>query len=123
MLHMHHRIAPIKIAILPLVNKDGIPEIAKDIFRSFKPLYNSTYDKGGSVGRRYARNDEIGTPYCITIDYETKEDKAVTVRDRDTTEQIRVPISRLEDLFYSLLQKDLDFKEAMKSYPKVPSDK
>ena len=88
----HPRIAPIKAAVFPLVKKDGMPEIAKDIYRALKKEFPAFYDEGGAVGRRYRRQDEIGTPYCITVDGQTLTDQTVTVRDRDTLEQWRVKV-------------------------------
>ncbi|TFG66074.1 MAG: glycine--tRNA ligase [Anaerolineales bacterium] len=93
----HPRLAPVKAAIFPLVKRDGMPEIAKDIYRDLKRRWNVFYDEGGSVGRRYRRQDESGTPVCITVDSQTIEDQTVTMRDRDTTEQIRMPITALID--------------------------
>ena len=91
----HPRMAPIKAAIFPLVKRDGMPDIAKEIYRELKRRWHVFYDEGGSVGRRYRRQDESGTPFCITVDSQTLDDQTVTVRDRDTTEQIRVAISEL----------------------------
>jgi len=91
------RIAPVKAAIFPLVKKDGMPEIAKDIFVALKQHYNVFYDEKGAVGRRYRRQDEIGTPLCITVDGDTLKDKMVTIRDRDTLEQTRVKIDDVLD--------------------------
>ncbi len=84
------RLAPIKAAVFPLVKKDGMPEIAREIYRALKPHFNVFYDEKGAVGRRYRRQDEAGTPYCITVDSQTLQDKTVTIRDRDTLEQWRV---------------------------------
>ena len=92
----HPRIAPIKAAVFPLVKKDGMPEIAKDIYRTLKARFPTFYDEKGAVGRRYRRQDEAGTPFCITVDGQTVSDKTVTVRDRDTLEQSRVKIDDLE---------------------------
>jgi len=75
-----------------LVKKDGMPEIAKDIYGALKQKFNVFYDEKAAVGRRYRRQDEIGTPYCITVDSQSLQDKTVTVRDRDTLEQWRVKI-------------------------------
>ncbi|MBN1389223.1 MAG: glycine--tRNA ligase [Candidatus Thermoplasmatota archaeon] len=87
------RISPIKCGVFPLMNRDGLPEIAKTLLSDLKKIGLITYyDHSGSIGRRYARMDEIGTPFSITIDYESKEDHAATIRSRDTAEQIRVPI-------------------------------
>ncbi len=90
---LHPRFAPIKAAILPLVNKDGMPEVATDIYRSLKKKFNVFYDDGGAVGRRYRRQDEAGTPLCITVDGQSLTDHTVTVRDRDTCEQKRIAIA------------------------------
>jgi len=92
---LHPRLAPIKAAVFPLVKKDGMPEIARDIYGDLKKHMNVFYDEKGAVGRRYRRQDEAGTPYCITIDTETLSDKTVTVRDRDSLEQSRIKIDDL----------------------------
>jgi glycyl-tRNA synthetase len=89
----HPRLAPIKAAVLPLVNKEGMPEIASKLYQELKAEFNVFYDDGGAVGRRYRRQDEIGTPYCFTIDGQTLQDQTVTIRDRDTTKQWRVPLA------------------------------
>ena len=88
-------VAPIKAAVLPLVRKDGLPELAKEIIEDLQWDYNVIYDDKESVGRRYRRQDAVGTPFCITVDHQTKEDGTVTIRDRDTMEQERVKISEL----------------------------
>lgn len=87
------RIAPVKAAIFPLVKKDGMPEVAKEIYGELKKKFNVFYDEKGAVGRRYRRQDEAGTPYCITVDGQTLQDQTVTIRDRDSLEQVRVKIS------------------------------
>lgn len=92
----HPLLAPYKAAVFPLVKKDGLPEIAMDIFKDLKFEYNVMYDEKDSVGRRYRRHDAIGTPFCITVDHDTKEDQQVTVRDRDSLEQVRMPISEVK---------------------------
>ena len=89
-MRLHPRLAPVKAAIFPLVNKDGMPERATDLYRALAKQMNVFYDDKGAVGRRYRRQDEIGTPYCVTIDSQTLIDSTVTIRDRDTLEQIRV---------------------------------
>ncbi len=94
-LRFHPKLAPIKAAILPLVNKDGMPEIARKIESDLRPFLRIFYDDKGAVGRRYRRMDEVGTPFCITVDTQTLEDQTVTVRERDTMQQIRIPISNL----------------------------
>jgi len=88
----HPRIAPIKAAVFPLVKKDGMPEIAQEIYRALKKKFPAFYDEKGAVGRRYRRQDEAGTPYCITVDGQSLTDNTVTVRDRDTLEQWRVKV-------------------------------
>ncbi|WP_146403819.1 glycine--tRNA ligase [Planctomycetes bacterium CA13] len=89
---LHPRLAPIKAAVFPLVKKDGMPEIAREIYGELKKHMNVFYDEKGAVGRRYRRQDEAGTPYCVTVDTESLNDKTVTIRDRDTLEQWRVKI-------------------------------
>jgi glycyl-tRNA synthetase len=92
-LKLHPRLAPVKCAIFPLVKKEGMPEVAQEIYRSLKPHLNVFYDAGGAVGRRYRRQDEIGTPFCITVDGQSLADKTVTLRDRDSLKQDRIPIA------------------------------
>ena len=86
----HPRLAPVKAAVFPLVKKDGMPEKAQALYRELKKHFKVEYDDGGAVGRRYRRQDEIGTPFCITIDGTTLQDDTVTIRDRDTLQQRRV---------------------------------
>ncbi len=90
LMKFHPRLAPIKAAVFPLVNKDGLPEIAEPLFREIKKHWPAQYDGKQSIGKRYARMDEAGTPYCFTIDGQTKDDGTVTVRDRDTGTQSRI---------------------------------
>jgi glycyl-tRNA synthetase len=97
-------IAPVKVGVFPLVKKDGMPEIALDIYHDLKKHYKCFYDDGGAVGRRYRRQDEAGTPYCVTVDGQTKEDNTVTVRDRDSMEQFRVKIEDLAGEFRKRLE-------------------
>ena len=94
-LRLHPRLAPVKVAVLPLVNKDGQPELAREIYEELRPLMPAEYDTGGSIGKRYRRQDEIGTPWGVTVDHQTLEDDTVTLRDRDSLEQSRVPRSEL----------------------------
>jgi glycyl-tRNA synthetase len=91
-------LAPVKLAVMPLVKKDGLPEIAEKIMMDLKFDFNCQYDEKDSIGRRYRRQDAIGTPYCITIDHQTLQDSTVTIRYRDTMEQERVGISDLKDI-------------------------
>ncbi len=104
MLKLHPRLAPLKAAILPLVKKDGMPEVAIDLYRNLKKRMPCMYDEKGSVGRRYARQDEAGTPWCLTIDGQTMTDNTVTLRDRDSLSQERVPIAECVDLLTERLQ-------------------
>jgi glycyl-tRNA synthetase len=89
-LGLHPRLAPVKAAVFPLVNRDGMPEIAREIARAIRPHFRVFYDDSGAVGRRYRRQDEAGTPFCITVDSQTLQDQTVTVRDRDSMRQERV---------------------------------
>ena len=93
-LHLHPAVAPFKAAILPLSKK--LSEKAEEIYQNLSKKFVCDYDEAGSIGKRYRREDEIGTPYCITVDFETENDGCVTVRDRDTMEQIRIKIEELE---------------------------
>ena len=96
-MHFHPKIAPIKVAVLPLVKKGGLAELAKEIETELREDFTTFYDQAGAIGKRYRRMDEIGTPFCVTVDYETKEDSCVTLRFRDSMKQIRVKISDLSD--------------------------
>jgi glycyl-tRNA synthetase len=91
------KIAPIKVAVLPLVkNKEELVGVARALFDKLKVRWNCQWDAAGAIGRRYRRADEVGTPFCITVDFDTIEkDNAVTIRDRDTTEQIRIPLDEV----------------------------
>jgi glycyl-tRNA synthetase len=95
LLRLHPRLAPIKVAVLPLVNKDGQPEKARAIYEELRERMPAEFDTGGSIGKRYRRQDEIGTPWGITVDHQTMEDDTVTLRDRDSLEQIRLPITQV----------------------------
>ncbi|MGB1708235.1 MAG: glycine--tRNA ligase, partial [Rubripirellula sp.] len=94
-MRLHPRIAPIKAAVFPLVKKDGMPEVAREIYGDLKKHMTVFYDEKGAVGRRYRRQDEAGTPFCITVDTETLENQTVTVRDRDSLEQSRIHMDEL----------------------------
>jgi glycyl-tRNA synthetase len=103
-LRMHPRVAPVKVAVLPLVSKEGMPDRAREIFDSLRRRIPAEYDEGGSIGRRYRRQDEIGTPWGVTVDGQTLEDGTVTLRDRDSLEQERVPADELGDLLTARLE-------------------
>ena len=101
---LHPKLAPIKVAILPLVKKEGLPEIARKLVNELFELgINARYDEQHSIGKRYRRHDEAGTPFCITIDGQTKEDKSVTIRDRDTMKQERIPLVNLKEIIQKKL--------------------
>ena len=102
-MRFHPRLAPIKAAIFPLVNKDGMPEKAMKLYRELKPYFNVFFDDKGAVGRRYRRQDEAGTPFCVTIDGDTLKDDTVTVRDRDMLKQERVPMSQVRGVIEKAL--------------------
>ncbi len=102
-------LAPYKVAIFPLIKKDGLPEIAEKIFKDLRYDCLCTYDEKDSVGKRYRRQDAIGTPYCITVDHQTAEDNTVTIRDRDTMQQERIPIHRVREI---ILEK-LDWRKVL----------
>jgi glycyl-tRNA synthetase len=97
------KIAPYAAGIFPLVNKGGLPEKAEEIYKNLKSCYDVFFDDSGSIGKRYARADEIGTPFDVTIDFQTIEDDTVTLRDRDTTKQIRVNIKDLSNILWKLI--------------------
>ncbi len=94
-LHFHPSIAPVTVAVLPLVKKDGLAEYASKLEHELRDDFATYYDQSGAIGRRYRRQDEIGTPYCVTVDYDTMNDNTVTLRFRDSMEQVRVPVSEL----------------------------
>jgi glycyl-tRNA synthetase len=102
LMKLHPRLAPIKAAVFPLVKKDGMPEVAQEIYGALKQQMPAFYDEKGAVGRRYRRQDEAGTPYCVTVDTETLSDKTVTIRDRDSLQQWRV---KIDDLVAELSQR------------------
>ena len=95
---LHPRLAPIKAAVFPLVKKDGMPEMAHEIYRTLKKRFNVFYDEKAAIGRRYRRQDEAGTPFCITVDGHTLTAGTVTVRDRDSCAQTRVGVHELGDV-------------------------
>ncbi len=95
LLRLHPRLAPVKVAVLPLVRKDGQPELAREIYADLRARVQAEYDEGGSIGKRYRRQDEIGTPWGVTVDHQTLADRTVTLRDRDTLAQERLAIDAL----------------------------
>ena len=112
-LKLNPKLSPVKAAILPLVsNKKEIVDMAKKVYNELKTEFNCLYDQSGSIGRRYARNDEIGTPLCITIDFDSLKKNDVTIRSRETTKQIRVKIKDLKGILSKLIKGEIDFKKA-----------
>ncbi len=105
-LRLHPRLAPVKVAVLPLVSKEGMPERAREVFAEIRRFVPAEFDEGGSIGKRYRRQDEIGTPWGVTVDGQTLEDDTVTLRDRDTLEQTREPIDGLAERLAASLDDD-----------------
>ena len=103
-LRLHKSIAPIKVAILPLSKKEPLQKIGQELAAALRPHMTVAYDEVASIGRRYRRQDEIGTPYCVTVDFESMDDKRVTVRDRDTMQQERIAIAELKEYFNGLFK-------------------
>ena len=95
-MHFHPDLAPVKVSILPLSKKENLATYAKDVYSTLRPAFATQYDDTQSIGRRYRRQDELGTPYCVTIDFESLEDNMATIRERDSMEQIRVPVATLK---------------------------
>ncbi len=108
-------LAPVKLAVLPLVKKDGLPEVAREIIDDLKFEFNCQYDEKDSIGKRYRRQDAIGTPFCITIDHDTLNDKCVTIRDRDTMAQERIPIAELRNV----ISERVSFAPVMRKLHKI----
>jgi glycyl-tRNA synthetase len=94
-LRLHWRLAPYQVAVLPLSKKEPLEPFARQVLARVQPYFMCDYDTTQGIGKRYRRQDEVGTPWCVTVDFESLEDYAVTVRDRDSTEQVRVPIDGL----------------------------
>ena len=103
-------LAPIKLAVFPLTKKDGLPEVAKEIMAELKFDYNCLYEEKDAIGRRYRRMDAIGTPFCITVDHQSLEDKTVTIRYRDSMKQERIAIEELS----SKLDQETNMKNLLK---------
>jgi glycyl-tRNA synthetase len=102
-LRLDYRLAPIKAAVLPLSRNEDLSPMARDLAQELRGYWNIDFDDSGAIGRRYRRQDEIGTPFCITIDFESLDDQAVTVRERDTMAQERVSLSKLREYLGSKL--------------------
>ena len=96
MLKLDPRLAPVKVAVLPLSRNEQLSPIAREVAETLRGDWNIDFDDAGAIGRRYRRQDEIGTPFCVTVDFDSLEDRAVTVRDRDTMSQERIPLDALQ---------------------------
>ena len=108
-MRLHPELAPVTVGVFPLVKKDGLAELAQEVARDLREDFATFYDQGGAIGRRYRRQDEIGTPFGVTVDYQSKEDRTVTLRYRDSMEQVRVPIAGLPERI----------RQAIKEYRRV----
>ncbi len=95
-LRLHKRLAPYKVAVLPLSKKETLTPVAREVLKLLQPHFMCDYDETQSIGRRYRRQDEIGTPFCVTVDFDTLDDQAVTIRERDSMAQDRVAIDQVE---------------------------
>jgi glycyl-tRNA synthetase len=104
LLHLHPSLAPIKVAVLPLSRRESLVELAQEVYADLRQCWAVGFDDAQSIGRRYRRQDEIGTPFCVTIDFQSLEDKQVTIRDRDTMNQIRIPITELRTILQAKLE-------------------
>ena len=116
-MHFSSAVAPVQVAVLPLLTRKELAEPAKEIVAKLREktlLVN--YDDSGTIGRRYRRNDEIGTPYSITVDYDTLADGSVTIRDRDSMRQVRAAIEGIENVLYELIYRGKSFESAGKSF-------
>ena len=100
-LHLPAALAPVKCAVMPLVKKDGLPDKAREIVNDLKFDFSTHYDEKDSIGKRYRRQDAIGTPFCITVDHQTLEDNTVTLRERDSMKQTRVAVSELHHIIHN----------------------
>jgi len=114
-LKLNPKIAPFTLGIFPLVNKDNLDKKGFELYKELKKKFDCFFDSKGSIGKRYARADEVGIPYCITIDYDSLKDNTVTIRDRDSTEQVRIKISELEQILKKLINMEIDFKNIGKT--------
>jgi len=108
------KISPYVVAVYPLVSKDGVDEKAKEVFNGLKCCFDVFYDEAGSIGKRYARADEIGTNYCVTVDYQALKDDTVTIRDRNSAKQVRIGIKKLADIIWKLAREEIEFEKAGK---------
>jgi glycyl-tRNA synthetase len=109
-MHLSPKIAPVQVAVFPLMSRDDLDTIAHEITHTFhKKGILAEYDDSGAIGRRYRRQDEIGTPFAVTVDYDTKDNNTVTLRDRDSMKQVRVPIAQLPETIWDLVDGSITF--------------
>ena len=101
--HFHPDLAPVKVAVLPLSRKENLAALAKDVYSTLRPCLATQYDDTQAIGRRYRRQDELGTPYCVTVDFQSLDDNMATIRERDSMNQIRVPIATLKSVLQAKL--------------------
>ncbi|MBI5228626.1 glycine--tRNA ligase [Candidatus Micrarchaeota archaeon] len=113
-LRLHPTIAPVRVGVFPLMKKDGLAEKAREVCESLKKEFACEYDEAGSIGKRYARMDEIGTPYCVTIDYDSLEKNTLTLRERDSAKQVVLPVKALKETLQKLFSGSISFSEAGK---------
>jgi glycyl-tRNA synthetase len=111
-LKINPRLAPIKVAVFSLVNK--LNDKTKEVYLPLKKEFSCTFDSAGSIGRRYARADELGIPFCVTVDFDTEKDESVTIRDRDSTDQVRVKVSVLKEVLRKLINQEIKFEDLKK---------
>ncbi len=116
MLRLHPRLAPVKAAVLPLVGKDGQPELAREVHERCASACRRSTTTGGAIGKRYRRQDEIGTPFCLTIDHQSLEDHTVTLRDRDSLAQERLPIEGIAQEIERRVERAVEHTEAERCY-------
>ncbi|MGV8140803.1 MAG: His/Gly/Thr/Pro-type tRNA ligase C-terminal domain-containing protein, partial [Candidatus Woesearchaeota archaeon] len=103
--------SPVNVAVFPLQKKDGLPDVAKKIYEELQKEFSVRYDVSGSIGKRYLREDESGTPFCITVDYDSKDKHDVTIRNRDTEEQKRIPIRGVRDIISQLISNEKKWED------------
>ena len=115
-------VAPVEVAIFPLVSKEGLPELAQKVYKALSEDFKAFYDESASVGRRYRRQDEVGTCYCITVDFDSKKAKTVTIRDRDSMQQVLVKISDLKKVLHKLISSEIEFKDSGKKVQNVSKE-
>ena len=110
MFKVPYHMSPVEVSVFPLLRKDKLPEKAKEVKDLLEREFIAEYDESGSIGRRYLRSSEQGTPYAVTIDYQTLEENTITIRDRDSEKQVRIRIKDLSEMLKKLLNYEIEFK-------------